>query len=256
MINLRVLVFFSVAYFCCCHGGMSQSISSQFPNEERVRSFIKEGMERETVIREFGNPHDTRTNGIWVDDSYISLSSKTVVLENKFLGFDVTYTNYRVLRWDPVYSGGLISGNPSHIIDSATNSTSTTNEIEFYIVRDIWPNGVYIDTPDFPRLGYIRKNADAVFTKMKSAELRVEDASSSGGGNRYDIKISLMEEDAKRFETMTSQNVTKQILVMINHTPIAAPIVTQPINDGEMLIRLRDKKKAEEAISILKKLAK
>ena len=214
-------------------------------------------MERETVIREFGNPHDTSTNGILVDDSYISpLSSKTVVLENKFLGFDVTYTNYRVMWWGPIYSGGLISGNPSHIIDSATGFTSTTNEIELYIVRNIWPNGVYIDTPDFPRLGYIRKNADAVFTNLKSAELRVEDASSSGGGNRYDIEISLREEDAKGLETVTSQNMRKQILVMINHTPIAAPIVTQPLNGGKMLITLRDKKKAEEAMSILKKLVK
>jgi hypothetical protein len=66
----------------------------------------------------------------------------------------------------------------------------------------------------------------------------------------------LGEKDAKGLEVITSQNIAKQILVVVNQTPLVAPVVEQPLKDGEMLITLRDKKKAEEAMSIIKKLVK
>ena len=73
---------------------------------------------------------------------------------------------------------------------------------------------------------------------------------------KYEICISLKEQDAKAFETLTSQNIGKRILLMINHSPVAAPRVMCPISGGEMQIDLGDKEKAEEAMAMIKQMAR
>lgn len=223
-------------------------------------SFIKEGMERKAIIQEFGEPwiESTNVDGT-LDDTYMS-SPTNVTVGTVFGGFDVSYKGNRVWRWVPIYSDNTdlaLAGRPRQVLDSVRGSINGTNELAFYIVEHVQPpHAVYFDTPAFPNLGFIKTKADAVFTNIQSAELRVVNAAPPAGGTRYEINLSLKQTDAKAFEKLTSENIAKPMLMMINHTAIAAPVVTSPISGGEMRIRLRDKKTAEDAMATIKKLIK
>lgn len=72
---------------------------------------------------------------------------------------------------------------------------------------------------------------------VTGAELRRADAvvSRTGGGN-FEIRFSLRPEGTKRFGDFTSQNVGKQLAIVLNDVIKSAPNIKEPITGGEGVI--------------------
>ena len=112
--------------------------------------------------------------------------------------------------------------------------------LSFYIVsEEKMDGGRFIDTPDFPKLGYIDAEPDLVVTTLSAVKATVlrEQVSSSSKGDQTSgeirespaLDIVLQPDDAKKFQELTGRAVGKRVLLMLDERPLLAPRVRDPI---------------------------
>ena len=144
-------------------------------------------------------------------------------------------------------SGGPVGAEVRELRSTAPEAQSKTNRasapplsVELFVVyEEPVPNGKFVDTPSFPRLGYVHQRADASFGKLK--DILVEgtwpprQVDPQSRLCAFDIK--LFPEDARVLASLTQTNLGKRILIMVGTNLVTAPVVRAPLEDGSFVIQ-------------------
>ena len=146
------------------------------------------------------------------------------------------------------------------------NATSTP--LSFYVVsEEKVEGGRFIDTPDFPKLGYIAATPDLVIARLEAVApdvSRRQDVMVDKDGKetvmplqtKPALIIRMRADDAKKFTTLTEQAVGKRVLIMLGETPLIAPMVLSPIPTQSLILTLGDKTNNKKIEDELKRLVK
>jgi preprotein translocase subunit SecD len=160
----------------------------------------------------------------------------------------------------------LLSGCGRPSSDAATSGS--TVPLSFYVVsEDKVEGGQFIDTPDFPTLGYVANAPDLVVTRLEAVVpdvSRRQDIMMDKAGKeiampmqtRPALTIRMHAEDAKKFSTLTEQAVGKRVLLMLGDTPLIAPMVQAPISTPSLILTLGEKTDTKKVEDELKKLVR
>jgi preprotein translocase subunit SecD len=151
---------------------------------------------------------------------------------------------------------------------SDTDTTGSSVPLSFYVVSDDKiEGGQFIDTPDFPKLGYIASAADLVVTRLEAVVpdvSRQQDVMVDKDGKetvmplqtRPALIIRMRSEDAKKFSTLTKQAVGTRLLLMLGSTPLIAPMVQAPISTTSLTLTLGDNTDGKKVEDELQKLVR
>jgi len=260
---------------CCGHGQvLENSVNSSlhshgtFPTEQNVSRAITNGMHRARILEMFGEPfrEDRMQDGSTTALYKIAESNSPEAYEHRFSGFEIVYQNDVVTSWQPIYSSKYLPGSvirqqsSSNSLPSQSRSSTTDSvvEVSFYVVHESASNGgVYIDTPDLPHLGYISDTPNLVVRHLQSVEIAVNRTSVNNQQVEHPaIILELDKEDARAMQKLSTEHIGAKILIMVDHTPIAAPFVRAPIDSGKVEIAGLDRKKVNILKKELGKLAK
>ena len=96
----------------------------------------------------------------------------------------------------------------------------------FVVSQEKVEGGRLIDTPDFPKLGYIGSTPDLTITKLEAVGTNT---SGQPGQPRSGVVIMLRAEDAQSFSALSEKAVMKKVLFMIGDTPLTALTVVSPL---------------------------
>ncbi len=114
--------------------------------------------------------------------------------------------------------------------------------LRLFVVSPTPAPGLHLyDKPGYPKLGYIADKPDLVFTVLESVHQTVEpihNAKLQPDGHivvtdTYQqpvIDLGLTPEESAGFYKLTSQNKGKRTLLMLNDTPLTAPMIDEAIN--------------------------
>ena len=146
-------------------------------------------------------------------------------------------------------------------IDSKERAvTNPTNTLQFFVVSDDpVANGHYVNTPEFPKLGYIKNSPDLVIAHLQvvmldTATRTIEYQGVVTNEVRPAVLVRLFPDDAVRFAKLTADYVGQQILIASDTRPLMAPRVLSPIDSGKVQISLATEKEAQNTATELKKL--
>ena len=116
-----------------------------------------------------------------------------------------------------------------------------TNALAFFVVSDTAiPGGRYIDTPEFPKLGYISNAPSYVLTKLREVStndmtsVSIVDKKLVSTNTSPSVSITMFVADRESFAEFTRQNIDRKILLMLRDKPLIAPMVRAPIETGNL----------------------
>jgi len=118
--------------------------------------------------------------------------------------------------------------------------SADTNGLCFYVVSDApLKGGRFIDTAEFPKLGYIGNAPNYVLTRLQEVWTNDVTSISRFEGtvttNTYPaVSLKMWPSDAEGFAAFTRQNIDRKLLVMLRGTPLVAPTVRAAIETGTL----------------------
>jgi hypothetical protein len=121
---------------------------------------------------------------------------------------------------------------------SANGTKSAT--LAFYVVSENKiDGGRFIDTLDFPKLGYIAAKPDLVIAQLVAvSETEAYSNINIGKDGKLEVPplrdqpaldVQILPADAHKFESLTEQSIGKRVLLMLGDTPLIAPRMQCPI---------------------------
>jgi preprotein translocase subunit SecD len=127
------------------------------------------------------------------------------------------------------------------LLTGCQQKSAADASLNFYIVsEEKIDGGQFVDTTNFPKLGYINPTPDLTITKLQSVAISTNNATSTDEKGRTtiipSILISMQPDDAKKFSSLTKKAIGKQLLLELNDTPLIAPKVVMSIDDGNIQI--------------------
>lgn len=155
-------------------------------------------------------------------------------------------------------------------VSAADTPNSSLPTVAFYVVSEEQiEGGRFIDTKEFPKLGYIRRTPDLALTALEAVTVAndvlgkfVREQQNRNGGlaglgsDWRTLYIKLLPEDARKFEVLTKNNLGKRILLMLGEQPLTAPLVGAPINYGIVPVTFGNYKRTEKLEAAQKELGK
>jgi hypothetical protein len=132
------------------------------------------------------------------------------------------------------------------------SSNRTAVPLSFYVVSDHKiEGGRFIDTPDFPKLGYIAATPDLVVKRLESVAL---DVSPPFSETRPAVSIAMGSQDALSFTALTERAIEKKLLLMQGDTPLIAPRVKARSQTASLMLTFGEGTDPKKAADDLKKL--
>jgi preprotein translocase subunit SecD len=119
-----------------------------------------------------------------------------------------------------------------------------TKSLRFFVVSDKpIPNGHYLDTSDFPKVGYISNTPSLVVARLQSVTVVTNTTSvfEDAGGKEVktvlpSVVIQMLPADGKRFGKLTRENVGRRVVLMLGDRPLTAPVIISPIDSGSVQV--------------------
>ena len=156
----------------------------------------------------------------------------------------------------------------------ADRPKTVASPLLYYVIsQENIDGGRFIDTPDFPKLGYIRPVADLVITTLKDATTNIlHTRAEYGTGEREEswsraATLTFFVADAEKIAELKRQNIGKNdLLWMIGDKPLGTTFlsasadppdsVRAPTNSPGIVIPLRKHQNAEDIHRDLKRLVR
>ena len=147
---------------------------------------------------------------------------------------------------------------------SATDAGS--GSLSFYVVsEEKVDGGRFIDTSDFPKLGYITPKPDLVIKQLVAVSETISHSSMVKIGKDGKlietplpgvpaIDVQILPADAQKFEALTKRNIGKRVLLMVDDMPLIAPVVQSPISTLSFQITIGEHSNQKVIEDALKKL--
>jgi hypothetical protein len=169
---------------------------------------------------------------------------------------NINITNGHLARWDCGYSPspGLPRVGPEETIrgPQATASEAQGSPLlKFFIVSSNQiPGGRFIDTEQFPKLGFIANAPDLAIKTLKKVTLQEQRErliANNPNQKTWAIKFFLTEADAPRLESFTSNNIDNNVLMTFGDEPLLSASISEPISGGILGVTLTNQVIVEEA---------
>jgi len=123
--------------------------------------------------------------------------------------------------------------------------------LAFYVVslKKI-EGGRFIDTKEFPKLGYIPTKPGLGIAELSKVTL------TKRPGDSPTVLITLKKEQADQLADFTSRNVDRQILLMLGNEPLIAPRIAEKIRTPALQISVSDETKRKQILQKLRQLVR
>jgi len=219
-------------------------------SKAEIEKLLQLGMGTNEVVARIGRPAEEFA-GVALNWEYavtpFALDERG---ETMIVGVTLFFTNGFLAGWD----FGFLVKNPNpmsrsnageEVIHSVVNGSFS---ISYYLVYDsAVEGGRYVDTPEFPKLGFIAENPDLVVARFRD-EVVTEQLATNGAGDEavWEFCFSLYPEDTSRFRDLTEKNLGGRLAIVIAEKIVAAPYVVEPIRDGRVRILCPKKAVAEK----------
>lgn len=104
----------------------------------------------------------------------------------------------------------------------------------FIVSTNAITGGRFIDTQQFPKLGFISSKANLEINRLKGVTVEEQMFGSPGNADQkvWTLTFHLSETDAPRFESFTGDNVDKRFLIMLADEPLFSASILEPIPGG------------------------
>lgn len=100
----------------------------------------------------------------------------------------------------------------------------------FVVSQEPIEHGRFMDTPDFPKLGYIGPKPDLTIARLEEVDSLVI---AESGRSLPALAITLQPDDADEFSALTERAVMKKTLLMVGDLLLTAPAVTTPMRPSQ-----------------------
>ena len=123
--------------------------------------------------------------------------------------------------------------------------------LAFYVVsKEKIEGGRFIDTKEFPKLGYIPAKPGLGIAELEQASL------TKRPGDRPTIFITLKKEQIDQLADFTGRNVDRKILLMLGNEPLIAPRILEKIRTPDLQISVSDEIRRKQILQKLKQMVK
>jgi len=137
------------------------------------------------------------------------------------------------------------------VLACSLQATDEKPTLAFYIVsNEKIEGGRFIDTKEFPKLGYIPAKPGLGIAKLSKVTLTKRPRDSPI------ILITLKQEQVNQLADFTDRNVDRQILLMLGNEPLIAPRILEKIRTPALQISVSDEKKQKQILQKLRQLVK
>jgi hypothetical protein len=270
---MRPGLFINVVAFCIiiigilgCNDkkdGVRQSGGKETLEERRLgiksvadlRAILVKGITTNEIKAKFGNPkwQDTMDDRIFWYYNLTPFPADDEMRGTYVIGLKLEVSNQYVPQWRCIYAGGLAPNtvlNKQSLIDETNDNHALT--LKFFTVYDNpVEQGRFVDTKEFPKLGYIGKLPALTIDKL--GELTVEqqrsDAPDMQNQSVWVLNFSLDEQFISPLRDLTETNLGNKLLIMVGDEPIATPTIVTPVEDGRFQIKCQD----EAVVNTVKK---
>ena len=123
----------------------------------------------------------------------------------------------------------------------AVTFCAETNTLGFFVVSETpIAHGTYIDTPEFPKLGYVSNAPSFFLTRLQEVStndvtvVSIMDRKVVSTNTSPAVVIRMFQTDGERFAEFTRQNIDRKVLLMSRDRPLLAPMVRAPIETGSI----------------------
>jgi hypothetical protein len=207
-------------------------------NEADLRRILIPGMSTNAIVAQFGKPRPENVAMAGTEWRYglHAFPADGEMPGTHVIGLVIGVTNGHLERWGCTYVGESAKVMSEEVLlNTENNSTSAT--LKFFTVHsNSISQGRYIDTERLPKLGFISSSPDLIIGRLRKAIL--EERTATGGrvgqgGIVWVFNISLNQEDTERLKTMSTTNVSKKVLIMVEDEPVVAPMIMAPLETGQ-----------------------
>jgi hypothetical protein len=162
----------------------------------------------------------------------------------------VTLRSNQVARWSRIYHLGQAS-QPAPIAPNGEDNSSGSVINVWTLIPTNVPGSKLVDTKEFPKLGFIGALPDLVFRRLQRSE-----SHTISGRSGHNVTLELLPDDARKLHAFTKTNISKQIVLMLDDEPIAAPTIVAPIANGIFQIVIEDEAKHGKFLRRTKNMTK
>ena len=148
------------------------------------------------------------------------------------------------------------------VILCGCSSNVPSTPLSFYTVsEEKIDGGRFIDTADFPKLGYIATTPDLVITRLADVYQTEPQAGVIINGKvvptpagRSAIGIEISPDDAQKLSALSERAIGKRLLMMLGEKPLIAPRVQAVLSTQRLLLEFPTQAESKNVQSELKKL--
>jgi hypothetical protein len=140
--------------------------------------------------------------------------------------------------------------------------SADTNGLCFFVVSDVpIKGGRFIDTAEFPKLGYISNAPNYVLTRLQEVWTNDVISTSHFEGtvttNIYSaLSLKMLPSDAEGFAEFTRQNINRRVMATLRGTLLVAPFIRAPIETGSLELRRPKGRFPQSIIHSIQELAR
>jgi hypothetical protein len=201
-----------------------------------LQSILHVGESPRDLIERFGPPlgkFETQSNELCLDFHFSDQNQTSAARSAGVRGFAAFFVSNKLVHWDPVYESRSAQFENSSVKHAPFAFKANHAVIMFSVVsQEQRDDEVYVNTPKFPNLGYIKKSPDlAIFSGQYIAYDSTQNATPT-------IELLLSREDGEKLHTLTSENVGSQMALLVDTQIVLAPYVQGPISDGQVTLEL------------------
>jgi hypothetical protein len=213
--------------FALIRSAIADAGASSDPASAYLKSYLTLGEPPGTLLLQFGNPfykYQPTSNELRMTFSFDHRTREQIAAGVG--GFTAFFVSNKLARWEPTYVDDPIVIPPARLLSFNGDHTA----LSFAIVSRSAENDrdVYINTGAFPRLGYIGHRPSL---SIRSGQYMVVAAGKA-------IKLVLNPDDSQAFKVLTTTNVGLRLACMAGTNVLCAPVITEPISDGEFVLDL------------------
>jgi hypothetical protein len=225
-------------------------------NISELHQLFVVGMTTNQIISRCGNPQDIMDLSGGVREWRYSVNpfpAEGGMSGTYVFGVRLELSNGQLARVKCDYMGIPSGASPQELTGQTTNAVTEVNRPSvtvlklFVVSASPIPGGTYFNTQQFPRLGYIPPTPNLAITTIKSATIAEQTIAEEGNKTTtvWSLSVYLNDQDARLLRSMTLTNIPCRILTMVDEEPVAAPVLTTPLSDGNLAFECRNRQVIE-----------